>query len=346
MADITESLRDFLWDLEGESQVELTFSYNGTDYRTVFNVNNATVGEDMHVIEMENGCIEVSATYREDEEDMMTVHTSKIHEEDRAALGLLMSNGKAACFDPVLTTNGRGTKRPTGKRTTSGDVLQILKTKLLRAFPFMEDEPLTLLDAAKAVLFISPFQLVRGGDAYYEKHGYRSSAITKLKTVLQTFTWSDCTAPIKAMILDCSGKEDYPPGELLTTIMKEITWEAEVACKKPLSTAVFDGISRIVFPAGFDRTFTLDPSSEDWKRCDKELVLTGVSVAGMPATATAVNAATAAAATAKAVKAVPAKVAHGGAGVGSNRRTPRRRNRNRNRKTRRMRKQNLRHRSR
>jgi len=354
MADVTEAIRDFLLDLEGESQFELTFSYNGTDYRTVFNANKETMGEqeNMYVIVVDNGCVEVTVTYMTEGEGNDEVTTpevdSKIHAEDRTTKGWLTSstNGKKACFEPVLVTNARGTVRNSGKRTTSGDVLQILKTKLVRAFPWMEDEPLKLFDGAHDVseagagTFISPFHIVRGGNAYYEKYGYRSHVIAGLKLALQGLTWSGCTDPMKAIILDCSGKkdEDYPPGQLLTTLMKEISWEDELAYNtthpRSLSQTVLKEFALSRFPRGADlQTFTLDTDSDDWIRCDAELVLTEFSEEVAVAAAVAVAAPVAAA--------VPVKAA-GGAGVG--RRHTRRARRNKRRGTRRNKRRSTRRR--
>lgn len=321
MADITEAIRDFLWSLEGESSFELTFSYNKTDYRTVFNAVKKRMSEDATAIEIDNGCVYLMITYDTEGEGNDVDFTvadqmSKIRADDEIP----------SCFNPVLTTNARGAPRNSGRRTTSGDVLQILKSKLALAFPFMEDEPLKLLNVAKRGLrtFITPFRIVRGHDAYYEKHGYQSPAITKLKAALQSLTWSGCTDATKEIIMDCSGKkdEDYPPDTRLTAIMEEIPWETEVAYNKShehsLSQTVFDECASIVFPDGFDRSFVLNPDSEEWKQCDKELVLTGFSVVVKPPAAAAA--------------AVPVKAA-GGAGIG--RRPTRRARRNKRRSTRR-----------
>jgi len=270
MADITEAIRDLLLALEGETQFELTFSYNGTDYRTVFTANREPVPgmDNVYVIVVSNGCIEVTVTYMTEGEGNNEETTpeleSKIHAENRNTMGRLTSkaNGKPACFEPVLVTNARGTVRNSGKRTTSGDVLQILKTKLVRAFPWMEDEPLKLFDGAHDVsekgagTFISPFHIVRGGNAYYEKYGYKSTVLTELKPVLRSLPWSGCTGTMKEIILDCTGEDDYPPDQLLTTIMKGISWKDEVTYNtthpRSLSQTVLTDFALSRFPRGAD----------------------------------------------------------------------------------------------
>ena len=293
----TEEIRDFLEDLEGEAWFEVTFSYNGTAYRTVFNANKEPMAgmENVTVLGVDNGCIGVTATYHTDGDETTATHESHIHAENRKTMGhLRSSNGKSACFEPVLLTNARGTVRRTGKRTTSGDVLQILKTKLLLAFPDMEGEPLRLFDGAHDVAtegvgagtFLTPFHLVRGGDAYYEKYGYHSPVITGLKPALRRLTWSGCTEPAKAIIRDCT-KKDYADDQLLTTLMKEIPWEAEVAYNTThplsLSQTVLKEFALTLFPRGADlQTFELDTESDDWLRCDAELVLTGFEPVANP----------------------------------------------------------------
>lgn len=75
---------------------------------------------------------------------------------------------------------------------------------------------------------ISPFHVLRGGDAFYEKYGYVSTTINDLKHKLTTFTWGSCTEEAKKIVRDCTGK-DYDPSILLMEIMKTINWGTEMA---------------------------------------------------------------------------------------------------------------------
>ena len=83
--DITEAMRDFLDGLEGEAWFELTFSYNGTDYRTVFNANTEPMAgmETVTFLGVINGCIGVTATYQTEGGETTATHESHIHDTVR-----------------------------------------------------------------------------------------------------------------------------------------------------------------------------------------------------------------------------------------------------------------------
>jgi hypothetical protein len=309
MAEVPEQIREFLRNLEGESSFDLAFSYNGTDYNATFKASHKGAGTEREVIEVENGCINMTFGYTtsppDKPEEQTFVHgfVGGIKAEDGIVGKLLSPDGKSACFQPILTTNGRNTVRKSGKRTTSGDVLQILKSKLGLAFP-VKEIPIALIDGARneppdvetgSPTMISPFHIARGGNAYYEKYGYRSSKITELKTAIRSVTWGDCTDPIKKVVHACTKKE-YEDDKLLTSIMTDdIPWETERAYNEKnrpsLSSTVVRqfALSKMGIPLAESHqwtvlkniwTFQLDTDSEDWKRCDAELVLTGFLVGG------------------------------------------------------------------
>jgi len=339
--DVAEQLRAFLRDLEGESSFNLMFSYNGTDYKTAFKASHKGAGTEREEIKVDNGCINMTFGYtigppdKPEKQTFVNGFIGGIQAEDGKVGTLPGLEGKLACFNPVLATNGRNAVRKSGKRTTAGDVLQILKSKLGLAFPVVRHPTpsLELVDSARneavkkdrgSPTMISPFHLVRGGNAYYEKYGYRSPAITTLKRDILGATWVECSPIAQAVILECTGKADYRPGDLLVDIMtgiswdeerayNELPWNVELAVEEPPRKAgpdykivpsddhyvyEFDktpSLSSIVFrefahsqgttarhsyqwtilPSIW--TFTLEPDSEDWKRCDAELVLTGFS---------------------------------------------------------------------
>jgi hypothetical protein len=208
-------------------------------------------------------------------------------------LGRISSD--SVCFKPILKTDDRN--KP-GKRTTTADVLQILKTKLGLAFPTASDYPITITDGAiNSRILISPYHILRGGDAFYEKYGYRSDPITYFKEKIKTFTWSDCNDEITKVIADCTGGSDWPPEKLLMDIMKTISWDAEEAynnVKGPapkedyihpsLSYRVFRHFATIAGGIPFEETdqfktdtiweFTLIRDSAEWRRSNSELVFT------------------------------------------------------------------------
>jgi hypothetical protein len=262
-AGIVAQIRAFLTPEFSNKSFTLRFTYNDVMYTTSFKASHA--GD---TITIDQGCV------------TMTL-------EPAGFVGQIQANStEKGCFSPTLVSDPR-TK--VGKRTTSADVLQILKTKLGLAFP--TDTEITIYDGARIVetledgspTMISPFHLLRGGPAFYEKYGYSSPIINDLKVKLETFTWSECTEDAKSVILDCR-PETHLDGELLTDIMKKISWEDEVAFnnrqERSLSYRVFRqfALKRGVpledsnqFAPSPVWKFSLDKESPKWIQCDKDL---------------------------------------------------------------------------
>jgi hypothetical protein len=129
---------------------------------------------------------------------------------------------------------------------------------------------------------------MRGGDAFYEKYGYVSPAITELKELVKKFTWGECNEEQTSMIKDCTKADDYPPKMKLVDIMKTITWEKETkyntANERSLSYRVFRWFALIRKEYSFEKTnqfavdtiwgFTLDKDDPRWKRSEADLVFT------------------------------------------------------------------------
>lgn len=201
-AGIVAQIRDFLSPMIETQTCILKFTYNERLYKTKFTATHTA-----NKIQLVNDCVNVS--YNLDRREWKG--------------GILADSPERACFEPILMTNAR-TK--VGKRTTSADVLQILKTKLCLACPV--EEPVMIIDQANTpTTMISPFHLLRGGDAFYEKYGYYSAAIGELKEGLRTFTWSDCSPEMKTVIQEFTKEKAFSPETLLTNIMKDVTWDQE-----------------------------------------------------------------------------------------------------------------------
>ena len=201
-AGIVAQIRAFLTPVFEKQTCILKFTYNERLYVTKFAVTHTAAK-----IQLANDCVNVS------------------YDLDRREWkgGILADSPERACFEPILTTNAR-TK--VGKRTTSADVLQILKTKLCLACPV--EDPVMIIDQANTpTTMISPFHLLRGGDAFYEKYGYHSAAIGELKDGLRTFTWSECSPEMIALIREYPGMGEFPPTTLLIDILKGVTWDQE-----------------------------------------------------------------------------------------------------------------------
>jgi hypothetical protein len=264
-AEIGSQIRSFL--VEQKSQpFALEFMYNNRLYKTVMDASH-----NLDQIYVSNKCVGM--------------------EYDKGAfIGFIEANSEEKkCFDPILVTDPRGAPEP---RTTAADVLQILKTKLGLLFP--TDTPITIFDGAHkpetssetAPTMISPFHVLRGGDAFYEKYGYVSPVINDLKHKLTTFTWGSCTEEAKKIIRDCTDK-DYDPSMPLMEIMKTISWDVEVAFNnrspRSLSYVVF---RQFALQEGIplDATnqwslfsiwkFTLNRADPRWQRAETSLVFT------------------------------------------------------------------------
>lgn len=264
MNAVESQLQDMLKPKFPKKKFELEFTYNGRDYKTQFSAEH----DDMK-LEVQNACINMTYEY--------TVN---------AFIGEIQADNKErACFTPMLTTNARN--KP-GKRTTAADVLQILKSKLALLFP--TSSPVKINDGARNdMTMISPFHILRGGDAFYEKYGYSSPAISELKKLITEFVWSDCNEEIRSIIRDCTGVEDYPAKMPLMDVMKTISWEKETKFntenERSLSYRVFRWFALLTkgftfeqsnqFAVGTIWEFTLDTADRRWQQAATDLVFTG-----------------------------------------------------------------------
>lgn len=273
--EIIEQIRSFLTPKFASKSFVLEFTYNEKRYKVRINAVHTD-----EKIAIENPCVMMDFIYLDPDT------------KDGTWLGEITADiEEVACFDPRLVTNARN--KP-GKRTTSADVLQVLKTKLALAFPVRI--PVALIDGAQTNMWmkISPFHIMRGGDAFYEKYGYRSPEISELKAILPSIKWSDCVPEQKDIILNCTKVDDYPSDMPLITIMKTISWEQEDRWSnennKTLSYRVFrlfaitQGYSsELTMQGGIPDsrgvlqtiwTHTLDSNDPKWKRWNSELIFT------------------------------------------------------------------------
>ena len=204
MADesIVEDIREFLTPIFETKNCKLEFTYNGKTYTTKFTASHTD-----DIIRLNNNCVNV------------------LYDLSRNGWkgGILADSLENACFTPMLTTDARD--KP-GMRTTAADVLQILKTKLCLAFPV--NTPIMLIDQANTpTTMISPFHILRGGDAFYEKYGYHSVAIAELKDGLRDFKWSDCPLEMKTVVQEYTKEKPFLPETRLIDIMKGVSWDQE-----------------------------------------------------------------------------------------------------------------------
>ena len=105
MSEVTEQIRAFLKELDGKSQFDLTFSYNGTDYKTRFDAVHTGKGTDEEVIDIENECVGIAFGYPTGPPGKQTFVRGFIGhiQAENGTRGLLKG---PACFQPILATNG------------------------------------------------------------------------------------------------------------------------------------------------------------------------------------------------------------------------------------------------
>jgi len=266
MDPISEQIRAFITPKFEKKSFKLKFHYNEIDYETIFIVKHTDIE-----IELKNNCVDVSYNY-----------------ESKFFNGYIEADSETKkCFNPILITNARN---KAGKRTTAADVLLIFNTKLGLTLPF--EIPITLFDGAqKDNIMIAPFNILRGGDAFYEKYGYKSDIINHIKEQIKLFQWKDLTDEQKTIISKVT-HTNYDDNEFLVDIMKTISWNRE---KEYLQENEDNKLSYRVlrlFAPKFGLTiedmsqysihsiwkFTLDETDPRWIESNSSLIFTGFEV--------------------------------------------------------------------
>jgi hypothetical protein len=205
-ADISSQIRAFLTPKFAEKRFRLQFSYNGRDYTT-----QLLARHNANEIQVSNMCLGAVYSYELNE-----------------FLGNIQADTpELACFDPMLVSNARNNP---GIRTTTTDVLSVLKIKLLLCFPV--DVPIGLSDQAeKDTVTLTPFRILRGGDALYEKYGYRSVNLDMIKDRIRRARWGDLGEGAQELIRHIYTKSRRAlvaaDDTLLTDILRPITYEIE-----------------------------------------------------------------------------------------------------------------------
>jgi len=217
MADIDTAIcsqiRMFLTPKFAEKRFRLQFSYNGRNYTT-----QLLARHNANEIQVSNMCLGAVYSY-----------------ELKEFVGNIQADTpELACFDPMLVSNARNNP---GIRTTTTDVLSVLKIKLSLCFPI--DVPIGLSDQAeKDTVTLTPFRILRGGDALYEKYGYRSANVDMIKDHIRRARWGDLGEKAQLLIrhmytksrralISAGVSPEYSDDTLLTDILRPITYEIE-----------------------------------------------------------------------------------------------------------------------
>jgi len=179
---------------EGYSSFNFTLSirYNQFIYRSTFEVTYDGT------LNIQNGCLQVSFGNEG--------YVSHVDANSPAKRCIVRAG------HPYLE---RGTK----------DVVTVLLTKFALNMPNKDGEDIYLQDAAKIPgtnTYLSPFNLVRGGDATYVKYGYTSTgSYDQLKEIISNFTFIDLNDDLQGAVQQRLGRMPAED-ESLTEVMREI----------------------------------------------------------------------------------------------------------------------------
>ena len=272
MADdsaVCSQIRAFLTPKFAEKRFRLRFSYNGKDYTTQLLAKHNDAE-----IQVSNMCLGAMFSY----------------ELNEFVGNIQADSPELACFDPILVSNARNNP---GIRTTSTDVLSVLKTKLSLCFPV--DSPVGLSDQAeKDTITLTPFRILRGGDALYEKYGYRSANVDMIKDRIRRARWGDLGEEAQGLIQHMYTKSrraliaagvspEYTDNSLLVDIIRPITYEIEnkynhkyLAGETGFSADLFMYFLLDMPEANRDVVnFRLDVADPVWRTWSATLVFTG-----------------------------------------------------------------------
>jgi len=264
---IIQQIQDLL-SKRGDFSFSLSFVYKGRPFSTNFIIQSYD-----DEIGISNPCIILHRTLKKENG---TPSNSDIYTH------LYANSDTQKCFTPLLKSNNRNAPN----RITSGDVLQILKTKL--AFILTGKSELPLHDLAmKDGIFISKFNLLRGGDAYYEKYGYTSDGITDLKDKLKSATWGNIVKDPQILniihgLMRKLIRTDEDDDDKIIDIMKKISWQSEKHLFDTQNLALDKIFTYFANEHGYGAThimnFTVKKDNPKWIACNSDLVFTDLTM--------------------------------------------------------------------
>jgi hypothetical protein len=190
-SSILQRLRDEFVAFEAskkmKARLHLVFqTANGKTYRTTFDVEKdiPEINVSYRGTSLSNGCIKIEIP---------------MASKSRISSVIGANTETVACFEPRLTSNSRNA--PESTRTTTTDVLQVLKLKLLLAHPFTRAGNISLVDgAAIGRVHMTPFRLLRGGRPFYEKYGYVNPQIRAIMATLGSMSFGDVETRVQAEV--------------------------------------------------------------------------------------------------------------------------------------------------
>ncbi len=227
---------------------KLGFTIKGKKYLTNFIFNGRS---------LKNGCIKID------------LGKSSKYDEYIIDSEIKSNIGKNACFEPRLET----TEKPI--RITSTDVLQVLSTKLKvllykkSTWPLKSSIDLNDLAVINGV-YISPYRILRGDLAIYEKYGYKNKDLDNFReNVLPHLKWIDIRDKLDIDVRNIFEKynTNINDNNTIIQLMKKVSFEEEQ--KYNLSFYILQDILMFNY-----HRYTLDMSSPEWKEWDNALQFT------------------------------------------------------------------------
>lgn len=291
MAELEEAVKSELRHLlntpvsETDKEILITFNYKGQVFETKFLMTKTyestsrpytkfkedpASGNYNEIIYLRNYCVSIAYTSKRN----VVSPNNPIPRANDFFTELAKNDEEEACFKPRLETLGP---------IKTIDVLQVLKTKLELLFP--TEIQIQLVDAMKVNgIEKSINQIMRGGDAYYEKYGYRSELLDPVKKWIRSLEWKDVSEEIKELIRPHVPSIDIDPSTKFTSVMEKIPYEIFNAYTSKPYINLFEKVHTLFLsanglPSDSYRSifvFILDKASPQWIEWEKTLLFTGV----------------------------------------------------------------------
>ena len=233
---------EFATPFEGKKQIQLDFRYSGRDYTTHFEYEQHRLG---HTISLSllNPCLLLQC-------DLSSGWTLTDLQKD------------IRCFTPPLPNHYI-------------DVLAVLDGKLSALLP--TDTPHKIVDVMTGDddSSISVNRVLRGGDAYYEKYGYRSPFMDYLKRGIRALAWGDLSPDMQRLFVGTAAAAAAFPSEMpFTEVMKTQPYDKTHI---HLAAHPFNQLTRVGKPIDA-WIFTLDEDSAEWADWSHRLLFTNVII--------------------------------------------------------------------
>ena len=233
---------EFATPFEGKKQIQLKFHYNDQDYTTHFEYERRRLGHTTS-LSLLSPCLLLQC-------DLPSGSTLTDLQKD------------SRCFTPPLPNHYI-------------DVLAVLDGKLSALLP--TDTPHKIVDVMTGDddSYISVNRVLRGGDAYYEKYGYRSPFMDYLKRGIRALVWGDLSPDTQRLFVGTAAAAAAPPPAMpFTEVMKTQPFDKTHI---HLAAHPFNQLTKVGKPVDA-WIFTLDEDSAEWADWSHRLLFTSVTI--------------------------------------------------------------------